>query len=188
MKRLTCTSIAGNPLATLKWYSGQRELPSIYTTRDNYASAELAFVPDQVDNGAELRCEATNVAIEDSDNSPFVASRQLNVQFAPAYVQVSIMPENPKAGQNATLICETGSSRPAATVDWWSNGKKLTKDATEMVVDGGDHGGYVTSSHLLITLTPEHHGAVITCEANNRIVKKRVHKDITLSVKRKLQS
>ena len=54
-----------------------------------------------------------------------------------------------------------------------------------MVVDGGDHGGYVTSSHLLITLSPEHHGAVITCEANNRIVKKRVHKDITLSVKRK---
>ena len=109
----------------MKWFSGQRELPSIYTTRDNYASAELAFVPEQVDNGAELRCEATNVAIEDNDNSPFVASRQLNVQFAPAYVQVSIMPESPKAGQNATLICETGSSRPAASVDWWSNGKKV---------------------------------------------------------------
>ena len=62
---------------------------------------------------------------------------------------------------------------------------QLTQDATEMVVDGGDHGGYVTSSHLLISLSPEHHGAVITCEANNRIVNKRVHKDITLSVKRK---
>lgn len=97
----------------------------MYTTRDNYASAELAFVPNQVDNGAELRCEATNVAIQDSDSSPFIASRQLNVQFAPAYVQVSISPEQPKAEQNATLICETGSSRPAATIDWWSNGQKV---------------------------------------------------------------
>ena len=125
LKRLTCTSIAGNPLATLRWFSGKRELPSVYTTRDNYASAELAFVPNQVDNGAELRCEATNVAIQDSDSSPFISSRQLNVQFAPAYVQVSISPEQPKAGQNATLICETGSSRPAATIDWWSNGQKV---------------------------------------------------------------
>ena len=82
-------------------------------------------MPDQVDNGAELRCEATNVAIEDSNNAPFVASRQLTVQFAPAYVQVSVMPDQPKAGQNATLICETGSSRPAATIDWWSNGQKV---------------------------------------------------------------
>jgi hypothetical protein len=98
----------------------------VYTTRDNYASAELAFVPEQADNRAELRCEATNVAIEDSDSSPFVASRQLNVQFAPAYVQVSILPESPKSGQNATVICETGSSRPSATIDWWSNGQKVT--------------------------------------------------------------
>ena len=55
-----------------------------------------------------------------------------------------------------------------------------------MVVDGGDHGGYVTSSHLHIKLSSEHHGAVITCEAINKIVKKRVHKDLTLSVRRKL--
>ena len=64
---------------------------------------------------------------------------------------------------------------------------KLTNDATEMVVDGGDHGGYVTSSHLHLTLLSKHHGAVLTCEATNKIVKKRVHKDITLSVRRKLK-
>lgn len=126
LKRLTCISIAGNPLASLSWYIGQRELPSVYTTRDNYASAELAFIPQQAHNGQELRCEATNVAIEDSDSSPYETSRQLNVRFSPAYVQVSILPDAPKAGQNATLICETGSSRPAATIDWWSNGKKVT--------------------------------------------------------------
>ena len=54
-----------------------------------------------------------------------------------------------------------------------------------MVVDGGDNGGYVTSSHLQLTVSSQHHNALITCEATNKIVKKRVHKDITLSVKRK---
>ena len=45
LKRITCTSISGNPLATLKWFNGDKELVSIYLTRDNYASAEVAFVP-----------------------------------------------------------------------------------------------------------------------------------------------
>ena len=65
---------------------------------------------------------------------------------------------------------------------------QLTHDATEMVVDGGDHGGYVTSSHLHLTLLSKHHGAIVTCEATNKIVKKRVHKDIILSVRRKLRA
>ena len=54
--------ISGNPLATLKWFNGDKELVSIYLTRDNYASAEVAFVPKGQDNGGQLRCEATNMA------------------------------------------------------------------------------------------------------------------------------
>jgi hypothetical protein len=54
-----------------------------------------------------------------------------------------------------------------------------------MVLDG-DHGGHVTSSHLQLTLTAQHHGAVVTCDAFNEIVGKRIHDSITLSVNRKL--
>ncbi len=54
-----------------------------------------------------------------------------------------------------------------------------------MVTDG-DFGGHVTSSHLQLTLTAQHHGAVVTCDAFNEIVEKRVHDSITLSVNRKL--
>jgi hypothetical protein len=53
-----------------------------------------------------------------------------------------------------------------------------------MVLDG-DHGGHVTSSHLTLTLTAQHHGAVVTCEAFNEIVGKRVHDSFTLTVRRK---
>ena len=55
---------------------------------------------------------------------------------------------------------------------------------SDMVVDG-EHGSHMTSSHLMLTLTAQHHGAVITCEALNEIIGKRVHDSFTFSVRRK---
>ena len=106
LKRITCTSISGNPLATLKWFNGDKELVSIYLTRDNYASAEVAFVPKGSDNGGQLRCEATNMA----SMQPLMATRNLSVDFAPEFVKIAVRPERPRAGHNVTLVCETGSS------------------------------------------------------------------------------
>ncbi len=114
LKRLTCTSISGNPLATLKWYVGDKELNSIYVTRDNYASAEVSFVPRWTDNGAQIRCEATNLAM----TKPEIAMRKLNVNFAPETVKLTSRPERPRAGYNVTLVCETATSRPASTITW----------------------------------------------------------------------
>ena len=85
LKRLTCTSIAGNPLATLKWYIGDKELNSMYVTRDNYASAELSFVPKWSDNGANIRCEATNLAMP----KPEIDIRKLEIDFLPEQVKLS---------------------------------------------------------------------------------------------------
>lgn len=179
LKRITCTSISGNPLATLKWYNGDQELVSIYLTRDNYASAEVAFVPQGSDNGRQLRCEATNMA----SMKPLVAVRNLTVDFAPQFVKVSVRPERPRAGANATLVCETASSYPASSISWWTNGEKL-QGATEMIVDGA-YGGFVTSSHLQLALTPQHHGVVVTCDASNGIANQRAHDAVTLSIARK---
>ena len=182
LKRITCTSISGNPLATLKWFNGDKELVSIYLTRDNYASAEVAFVPKGQDNGGQLRCEATNMA----SMQPLIATRNLSVDFAPEFVKISVRPERPRAGHNVTLVCETDSSYPTSTITWWTNGEQL-EGATEMIVDG-DHGGFVTSSHLQLRMTPEHHGVVITCDASNGIMNQRAHDAITLAVARKYLS
>ena len=92
-------------MATLKWFNGDKELVSIYLTRDNYASAEVAFVPKGQDNGGQLRCEATNMA----SMQPLVVKRNLTVDFAPEFVKVSVRPDRPRAGHNATLVCETVS-------------------------------------------------------------------------------
>lgn len=179
LKRLTCTSISGNPLATLKWFNGEKELVSIYLTRDSYASAEVAFVPRGSDNGGQLRCEATNVA----STVPLVVTKNISVDFGPEYVKVSVRPQRPRAGHNATLVCETASSLPSASITWWTNGERL-EGATEMIVDG-DYGGFVTSSHLQLTLTAQHHGVVVTCDASNGLPDQRAHDAITLSVSHK---
>jgi hypothetical protein len=181
LKRVTCTSVAGNPLATLKWFMGDRQLRSFTVTKDNYASAELELVPQRTDNGQELRCEASSIALE----TPLAATVAVAVQFAPDYVKVALAPETPRSGDNVTLTCETASSRPSAGVTWWHNGERL-RGATERVAESGEaDGGSITTSTLLLTLTAQHHGAVVTCEAGNPAVERRVHDAITLSVHRK---
>ena len=181
LKRITCTSISGNPLATLKWFNGDEEIRSIYLTRDTYASAEIAFIPKGSDNGGQLRCEASNQATE----LPLIATRNLKVDFAPEEVKITVRPTRPRAGHNATLKCESGPSHPPSAITWWTNGEKL-EGATEMIVDG-KYGGTVTSSHLQLSMTAQHHGVVITCEASNSIANKRAHDAITLSIARKCE-
>ena len=38
---------------------------------------------------------------------PLVAKRNLTVDFAPEFVKMAIRPDRPRAGHNATLVCET---------------------------------------------------------------------------------
>ena len=114
---------------------------------------------------------------------PLIATRNLSVDFAPESVKISMRPERARAGHNVTLVCETASSYPTSTITWWTNGEKL-EGATEMIVDGA-HGGFVTSSHLQLRMSPEHHGVVVTCDASNGIMNQRAHDAITLAVARK---
>ena len=180
LKRLTCTSMAGNPLAHLTWYLGDRFLKSEYSTRDNYAFAELNFQPRPEDNGLELRCEASSPALLTSIS----VGIDLIVDFAPINVKISLDPDRPRAGHNVTLTCETDLSRPPAEVTWWHNGEKLL-GANEVILDKGDFGGSITVSKLSLTLTAQHHDAVVTCDARNPNILDRAHDAITLSVNRK---
>ena len=166
----------------MKWFNGDQPLVAIQLTRDNYASAEVAFIPKGSDNGGQLRCEASNMAME----QPLVASRNLKVDFAPEYVKIDIRPARPRAGHNATLGCVTAPSYPPATISWWTNGEKLD-GATEMITDG-EYGGKVTESWLHLSMTAQHHGVVITCDASNEIANQRAHDAITLSIARKFIS
>jgi hypothetical protein len=118
--------------------------------------------------------------------SPMSEAVRVGVVFPPATVKINSMPERPRAGKNVTLVCETGSSNPASDVSWWHNGERLA--GTTEVVNESRFGGWVTTSELVLAATAQHHGAVVTCEAANEAVDKRVHDAVTLGVNRKFNN
>ena len=108
--RLSCMSMGGNPLATLKWYKkgSNKEVTSYpwkanYLTRahmkdielhsqlksensasGNVASAKLEMLAKREDNGKELRCEATNPALEATLKDTAIVRVECKSTTAPA--------------------------------------------------------------------------------------------------------
>ena len=58
MKRITCISMAGNPLPDLKWFRGDAEVAGVTTEKDedeNYSRSDLIVAANRTDNGLEYR-------------------------------------------------------------------------------------------------------------------------------------
>jgi hypothetical protein len=72
---LTCMSRGGNPLGTVVWYRNNERVDSSFTSGGNRAINEYTFTALSTDNGAEYRCEVTNLMTQD----PLTDSRTLIV-------------------------------------------------------------------------------------------------------------
>ena len=191
-KRITCLSMAGNPLPNLKWFKGNEEITGITTHKDkssDYSRSEMIIIANRSDNGVEYRCEAKNEAIE----SPLLTTVKLQVQFKPSEVSISVDPETPKAGKKATLTCKSGSSNPTASIVW----RKVIRSVknytvlhgiTDFPTEGCEFGGNCTTNKLEIDVTAELDGAIYICEATNEELHESVHNAKTLSVNCKLCS
>ena len=179
VRRMTCISMAGNPLADLKWFRGDEEIPGTVTVKGDgdYSKSDLTIVANRTDNGKEYTCKASN----DATPEPLVTSVPLRVLFKPSYVKITVDPEEPKAGQKAILTCESGSSNPTARIVW--RYKNVEHPGVETSVKKGEYGGNITTNMLEIEIKPEDHGAIIICEAINEDLTESVHNAKTLSVK-----
>ena len=116
MRRILCTSVGGNPLATIKWYLGSDEIRSAYAMRDNYATATLDMSVNMTDNGAVYRCVVTSKVITE----PLEKSIRTSVKFPPSFVNINVEPNILRAGEKATLSCETAEANPPSVVVWLS--------------------------------------------------------------------
>ena len=184
MRRITCISIAGNPLADLKWFRGEEELTGAVLVKgenqnglSEYSKSDLTFKANRTDNGKAFSCQASNAATSE----PLTASVPISVYFKPAFVKIKSEPEEPKAGQKAILTCESGSSNPTAKIRWRYKNKPYA--GIDSSIKKGEYGGNITTNMLEIEIKPEDHGAVIICEAVNEELGESVHNAKTLSVK-----
>jgi len=128
------------------------------------------------DNGKDLRCEATNPALE----ATLIDTATIRVEFPPTQVTVAVRPDKLRTGQTGSLTCESASSNPVSRLMWIHNGV-LIPSTTNSTVDG-QYGGTISKSSLDLPITADLHGAVITCQATNDIGGQSIHDAITLEV------
>ena len=184
MKRISCISMAGNPLPDLKWFRGGEEIQGIATEKDeqsDFSRSDLIIAANRSDNGLEYRCEASNPATE----TPLVAQVTLHVRFKPDNIKMRVDPDTPKAGKKAVLTCESGSSNPTASIVW-RKADQVLEGGKVIEIKAGEFGGNMTTNQLEVNVTAGLHGAVYICEAVNHQLQESVHNAITLSVKCKL--
>uniref|UniRef100_A0AAG5DPW8 Nephrin n=1 Tax=Anopheles atroparvus TaxID=41427 RepID=A0AAG5DPW8_ANOAO len=176
VQRLQCTSTGGNPLATLTWYKNDKKLNSATKTTDKSVSSEISILVNATDNQAKYRCEAHNSATE----IPMSAARTLAVNFPPETVKIKIIPPELKPGIEATLICDSSSSNPPATISWWRDG--IAVDGMNNSSKPGLWGGYVSSLELKVNISQDMDGNVYTCQSANEELQRNVHEAIKLQV------
>ena len=80
---LRCESVGGNPVPSLTWYIGQKEVRGDQIA--GQAVSTLVVTLNKTDNGNVIRCEAMNEALE----TPLVAAATLDVQCK--YIRVKMM-------------------------------------------------------------------------------------------------
>ena len=142
---VTCESAGGNPRPQLAWFKNdvQEEAsensPNLPGRHD--ASSTLAFVPRASDNGAVLKCEASNklmpraVAVQTVLDVQCRCCVDLALEMHTVVLQVGCLlavgpptakldgPVEIKPETFAELTCVSGSSNPASEITWTINGK-----------------------------------------------------------------
>ena len=94
--------MAGNPLASLKWFKGDEEIEGVRTEENpeqGFSKSTLQITANRSDNDKPYVCKASNGAEPD----PQPAVLQLNVLFKASQVEITVEPETPKSGKKVLL-------------------------------------------------------------------------------------
>ena len=67
-----------------------------------------------------------------------------SVSVPPSELEVSVSPDQLRAGESADLSCQSRPSLPAARLSWWTRGQQITDQIHSTdTLPAGDHGGSV---------------------------------------------
>lgn len=155
-----------------------REISAISEISASGVSSELVFKPNENDNGATYRCEASNPATI----KPLTASITLSVFYISQLVTIKLKPKYPKSGESLSLTCDSGACNPLCEINWYKNGQKIigqNDGITEMNVP---FGGKNTRNKLKLNVTSKDDRSEIICEAVNQPLGKSVKENLTLQV------
>ncbi|XP_018426231.1 PREDICTED: nephrin [Nanorana parkeri] len=175
--KLTCTSMSGNPLATLQWLKNEEVVNTRWETdsKKGLSRSHLTLNIKAEHNLAVISCEAVNHV------TPMVlrTSITLNVVFLPTKVTI-LGPTSGAENKSLSLSCFTATSNPPVSIRWWLGPVELGD--TVVTITDSDHGGKVTMSNITTVVQREHNGMQLTCEAFNEAILYSKANSVQLSV------
>lgn len=89
-------------------------------------------------------------------------------------------PAELKPNEEATLICDSSSSNPPATLTWWREG--IPVQGYQNYSKQGLHGGAVSTIELKVNVSEEMNGIQYACQAQNEALQRSAHDSISLQV------
>ena len=230
--KLKCTSIGGYPVPSVRWTKlvkfnatstsssssssssnggfDEREIPLIESRVENNGasvSSEIVLRLTRADNGASVKCLASNDAIntplhttvalpvilfasdvikvtpEDSikvqaNSFPSLRASSLHVNKMKYRHQTSAM------DKSIEVTCETGDCLPPCNLTWFHGGIKLL-ETVDTTVSPSSNGGFVTLSRLNLVKkwTSHEDGTSITCSStHNALMNRRITRALTVHV------
>lgn len=183
LQRLQCVSLGGNPYPTLKWFRGNdkgQEISGLTSVTGSGVSSELIIRVKPVDNSIVYRCEASNIATIEA----LMANIKLSVHFISPIINIKSIPKEPKDGDKAIILAETGSCSPKCTLVCMHNNVDLIRLDDEQYVDS-EHGGQSTIARYSKHFTWRDDQSQIHCYSNNKHINKTSKQKYLLRVLRK---
>uniref|UniRef100_UPI00398EBCB7 nephrin n=1 Tax=Pristiophorus japonicus TaxID=55135 RepID=UPI00398EBCB7 len=164
---LTCHARDSKPASTIFFTKSGVELSGSETTvnpgsKDKLFSTVsiIRIIPQSSDNGNEMLCGASNVALTQPRTSGFT----MNVLFPPQMPRVEGYDRHQvKAGETLQLVCSSSGGNPLATLQW-------LKDETVLSTTWEtEERRRSARSVLTYPVTPEDNAVKLTCEAMNQV-------------------
>ncbi|XP_061185048.1 B-cell receptor CD22-like [Saccostrea echinata] len=166
---VSCSSSGSRPAATLSWRFRGSSLPATTTfppmldtlTHTYTVSSTLTVTVNRGDNGRNVTCIASNIALSAGTQSKQVVS----IHFGPdriGFDGTTGLQEN----SAMNLRCTADESNNASIISWRNNSSPLSVN-TAVSTSAGIYNGVRTSQTYTKVLSRHDHRSVITCTASN---------------------
>ncbi|KYO34600.1 nephrin [Alligator mississippiensis] len=177
---VTCSAPDAQPPAQVTLARGDQPLPEASSHVEpgsheklSTTKATVRFTPEILDNGRRLLCEALNEAI----STPLLSSFIMNILYPPQPPTIEgLQRSEVKAGEILKLTCVSVGGNPLATLQWIKAGAVVS---TTWATAGG---AGASRSTLILTVQPEDHGAVLSCEALSPLLPAPLRASLNLNV------
>ncbi|XP_069128620.1 uncharacterized protein [Argopecten irradians] len=188
---VTCVADGGKPSPSIEWYLLGPEVnrTRLLGTEDTkqypngtwYKRSSLTFTVTRLMYRGSLVCLVNTGPIPFYNES---FQTQLDVNLAPLVPSISYFTGLFNNGETKTITCTSAGSRPAATINWYVDGAKLSNTVHE-VLPRSD-GTFFVTGLVTVTFDKSMSGHRMRCAASNSVIQNNgigeVNRSLTLLV------